>query len=406
MGKRANGEGSVYQRKDGRWVASILLDNGKRKSIYCKTQQEAVKAARKVNLAKDQGMLITTEEQSLQTFLTTWLQDTARPRLRERTYLRYRELIERHILPTLGKVTLQKLSPQQLQKLYNSKLQEGYAPQTVKHIHRVLHKALNDALRWNLVARNVCDAVDTPRVPRHEMQALNAEQAQHLLATARGEALEALYVLALTTGMRQGELLGLKWEDVDIAHQKVQVRRSIARVGKGGFKINEPKTTRSRRSIALTTVAIEALQQHRQRQEAMQQAAGNAWDEQGWVFCNTVGRPLEAGNVLRRSFWPLLKKANLPKIRFHDLRHSAASLLLSMDVHPKIVQEMLGHSTISMTLDTYSHVIPSLQEEAVSRLNALLTMKEGQAASPVAVTVAVNEQKILPDAASQKASTC
>jgi integrase len=202
-------------------------------------------------------------------------------------------------------------------------------------------------------------------------------------------------------GERQGELLGLKWEGVDIAHQKVQVRRSIARVGKDGFKSNEPKTARSRRSIALTTTAIEAMQQHRLRQEAMRQAAGDAWDEQGWVFCNTVGRPLEAGNVLRRSFWPLLKKANLPKIRFHDVRHSAASLLLSMDVHPKIVQEMLGHSTISMTLDTYSHVIPSLQEEAVSRLNALLTMKEGQAASPVAVT----EQNMMADAASQKAST-
>jgi len=200
VGKRANQEGSVYKRQDGRWVASIVLDNGKRKSVYCKTQQEAVKAVRKANQEKDSGLLLSTEDQTLETFLTSWLQDTVHQNVRERTYGRYRELMLLHVVPVLGKITLQKLMPQHLQKLYNQKLEEGYAPQTVKHIHRVLHRALHDALRWQLIARNVCDAVDAPRVPRKEMRALSGDQAQQFLEAAQGDPLEALYVLALTTG--------------------------------------------------------------------------------------------------------------------------------------------------------------------------------------------------------------
>jgi integrase len=373
MGKRANQEGSVYKRKDGRWVASIVLENGKRKSIYCKTQQEAIKAVRKANQDKDQGIIFPTEDQSLSAFLTNWLQDTVRQRVRERTHIRYRQLIELQVLPVLGNIKLQKLSPQHLQKLYNQKLEEGYAPQTVKHIHRVLHRALKDALRWQLVSRNVCDAVDAPRVPRKEMQVLTGDQAQQLLEAAKGDPLEALYVLALTTGMRQGELLGLKWEDVDITLGTVQVRRTIARLPRKGFTVSEPKSAKSRRKIHLTRLAVEALKRHRIRQSEARLAAGPAWSEQGWVFCNAVGKPIEAGNMIRRSFRPILDKAGLPAIRFHDLRHSTATLLLSLGIHAKVVQELLGHSQISLTLDTYSHVLPSLQEEAVSRLDTLLS---------------------------------
>jgi integrase len=236
-------------------------------------------------------------------------------------------------------------------------------------------RALGDALRWQLVVRNICDAVDPPRVPKKEMQALTGEQAQQFLEAASGDPLEALYVVALTTGMRQGELLGLKWMDLDLALGTVQVRRTISRLAKKGFTVSEPKTAKSRRKIHLTHLAIEALKRHRLRQNEAKLAAGPAWDEQGWVFCNTVGRPIEVGNMIRRSFRRILTKAELPIIRFHDLRHSAASLLLSLGVHAKIVQELLGHSQIGLTLDTYSHVLPSLQEEAVSRLNTLLSKR-------------------------------
>lgn len=374
MGKRrANGEGSIYQRKDKRWVASISLDNGKRKSIYCKTQAEAMKAARHMNQRKDQGILLLNEDQKLHDFLTSWLRDIIKHRVRERTYERYREIVMLHILPALGKTKLQKLTPQQLQALYNQKLQEGYAPQTVKHIHRVLHKALGDALKWQLVVRNVCDVVSAPRVPKKEAQILSGEQAQQFLEAARGDSLEALYVLALTTGMRQGELLGLKWEDIDMGIGTLQVKRTIARLVGKGFTVSEPKTTKSRRRIHLTRMAIEALKQHRTRQQKARLAVGPAWNEQGWVFCNTMGGPIDARNMIRRSFRPILAKAELPMIRFHDLRHSAASLLLTLGVHAKVVQELLGHSQISVTLDTYSHVLPSLQEEAAHRLDTLLS---------------------------------
>jgi integrase len=373
MSKRANGEGTVYQRNDGRWVAVIPLENGKRKFIYRKTQREAIKALQLSNQAKMQGTFITTGEQTLEAFLTRWLQETAQPNVRPRTFIRYRELIQLHILPVLGKVKLQKLSPQHLQKLYNQKLEQGSAPQSVKHMHRLLHKALNDALKWNLISRNVCNLVDTPRVPKHEMKVFTSEQAQKFLDVAKGDPLEALYVVALTTGMRQGELLALKWDDIDFSNGKLQVRRTIARITNKGFTISEPKTPKSRRSINLTPMAIESLKQHRIRQHEKRLLAGPAWDEQGWVYVNALGRPIEVGNMMRRSFLPLLVKAELPKIRFHDLRHSTATLLLSMGTHPKIVQELLGHSQISMTLDTYSHVLPSLQEDAMSRLNTLLT---------------------------------
>ena len=373
VGKRANQEGSIYKRKDGRWVASIVLENNKRKSIYCKTQQEAMKAVREVNQQKDQGMLLTGEDQTLNNFLTTWLQDVAKHNVRVRTYERYRELITLHIIPVLGKTKLQKLMPQQLQSLYNQKLEEGYAPQTVKHIHRVLHKALNDALKWQLVIRNVSNAVSPPRVPKKEMRVLSGEQAQQFLEVSQGDPFETLYVLALTTGMRQGELLGLKWEDIDLAIGILQVKRTVTRLVGKGFTVSEPKTTQSRRRIHLTKLAIEALKQHRIRQREARLAAGPEWQDQGWVFCNTIGSPVEVGNMIRRSFRPILVKAELPIIRFHDLRHSAASLLLLLGVHAKVVQELLGHSQISVTLDTYSHVLPSMQEEAMNRLDTLLS---------------------------------
>ena len=205
------------------------------------------------------------------------------------------------------------------------------------------------------------------------MRALSGDQAQQFLEAAQGDPLEALYVLGLTTGMRQGELLGLKWEDLDLAMGTLQVRRTIARLVGKGFTTSEPKTARSRRKIHLTKLAIDALKRHRIRQNEARLAAGPTWNEQGWVFCSEVGGPIEVSNMIRRSFRPILVKAGLPVMRFHELRRSAASLLLSMGVHPKIVQELPGHSSVSTTLDIYSHTLPSLQEEAVSRLNTLLS---------------------------------
>jgi integrase len=212
------------------------------------------------------------------------------------------------------------------------------------------------------------------------------EQALQFLAAAKSDPLEALYALALTSGLREGELIGIQWHDLDLVGGKLQVRRTVAYVPKKGLTISEPKTAKSRRSVHLTALAIEALKRHRVRQNEVRLAAGSAWAGGDWVFCNSVGNPINGSNLLQRSFRPLLARAGLPAIRFHDLRHSSATLLLSLGVHPKIVSEILGHSQVSLTLDTYSHVLPSLQEEAFSRLNTLLT----EPTNPVAVSVAVN----------------
>jgi integrase len=194
--------------------------------------------------------------------------------------------------------------------------------------------------------------------------------------------------------MRRGELLALQWGDIDFSRELLQVRRTIARIPNQGFVTSEPKTAKSRRAIFLTDLAITALKRHRLNQDEARQKAGSAWQDQHWVFCTEVGTPLEPTTMLRYSFWPLLERAGIPRLRFHDLRHSSATLLLVMGVHPKVVQELLGHSNISMTLDTYSHTIPSLQAEALNQLSTLLQIKTQRPAeeNSVAVTVAVKAE--------------
>ncbi|MBI4491737.1 MAG: site-specific integrase [Chloroflexi bacterium] len=374
-GRRGHGEGSIHQREDGRWVA--VVDQGwkdgkrQRKYLYGETRREVSEKLKAALHDQAAGLPLPSERQTVGQFLERWLEDSAKPNVRPRTFTRYHDLLTLHAIPTLGKRPLAKLSAQDLQALYGQKLDQ-LAARTVGHLHRVLHCALRDALRWGLVARNVCDAVQPPKVARPEMQVLAPEQARQLLAAADGEPLEALYVLAVTAGLRQGELFGLKWQDLDLEAGRLQVRRTLGRVRKQGFLESEPKSARSRRSITLTPLAIGALRHHRARQLEQRLAVGSAWEDRGLVFCNAVGRPLEPSNLLRRSWRPLLKKAGLPRIRFHDLRHTAATLLLAQGVHPKIVQEMLGHSTISLTLDTYSHLLPNLQDEAAAKMQAIL----------------------------------
>jgi integrase len=233
-----------------------------------------------------------------------------------------------------------------------------------------LHAALENAVRWNLVARNVCDLV-TPPVPQQmKIQPLTPEQVRRLLGAARGHKLEALITLAVNTGMRRGELLGLHWQDIDFEAECLYVRRSVSRVGTFGIKELDPKTQRSKRKIELSPFVVETLKRHQEQQQMMREKVGNRWKEQGIVFCNRYGGYIEVSN-LHVAFKQLLESAELPDIRFHDLRHSVASILLSMEVHPKVVQELLGHSHISITIAIYSHLFPSLQKRAINRLDDL-----------------------------------
>ncbi len=333
---------------------------------------------RKLTAAKrnrDQGLPAFDERLVVRGYLEGWLRDTAQPSVRPSTFVRYRDLLTLHAIPSIGKRALARLQPLDLQRLYREKLEQGLNPRTVGHLHRVLHRALGDALRAGVVARNVCDAVRAPKVRAPEMQAFSGEQARAILAAARGDDLEALYVLALTTGARQGELLGLKWEDLDLDGGRLQVRRTIGRVAGQGLVVGEPKTAKGKRGVVLLPLAVQALREQRRRQLEQRLAAGAAWQDGGWVFTTATGGPIDARNLAQRSYAPLLAKAGLPRLPFHSLRHSCASLLLTLGVHPKVVQELLGHSEIAVTLNTYSHVMPGLQQEALERLEGLLTAR-------------------------------
>ena len=372
--RRGHSEGSIFQRKDGLWAALVDLgySGGKRrrKALYGRTRRDVQQKLAATQRAVEKGLPVPSERQTLGQFLARWLEAVARPGLRPTTFTRYRELLTLHVIPVLGGRSLGKVTPQDLQGLYSS-LGEKLAPRTVGHVHRVLHRALADALRWGLVGRNVCDTVKPPKVQAAEMRALSPDQARQLLSAAKGDPLEALYVLAVTVGLRQGELLGLKWQDVDLDGGRLQVRRSIAWLTGRRAIEQEPKSAKSRRSVALTPLAVDSLRHHRQRQVERRLVA-LAWEDKDLVFANEVGRPIEPGNLTRRSFQPLLERAGLPRIRFHDLRHTAATLLLAEAVHPKVVQEMLGHASIALTLDVYSHVTPTLQAEAAEKMQALM----------------------------------
>jgi integrase len=369
-GRRGNGEGSLTKCPDGRWEARITLENGKRKSFFSRTRQAAARRLAEALRDQDKGLPIVGEKQTLRAYLAEWLA-IIKPTLRESAWQRYEEICRLHIVPRLGGYQLSKLGAQHLNQLYAEKLAQGLSPRSVRYVHVTLHKALNDALRVGLVQRNVALVTTPPRKRRRTMEVFSSEQARIFLEAVRGDRLEALYVVAITCGMRQGELLSLRWRDTDLDAGHVQVRSSV-RKRPGRFIFTDPKTEHGRRKVALTALAIQALLQHRARQQLEQLAAGPAWSDGDLVFCNELGQPLIGINVTRHQYVPILKRAGLPLIRFHDLRHTAATLLLLQGVHPKIVSEMLGHASITITLDLYSHVLPDMQKDATAAMDRLL----------------------------------
>ena len=295
-----------------------------------------------------------------------WLSDSVHGSVKRRTYESYASIVRRHIVPAFGASKLAVLTPVHVQGLYRIKLDEGLSPTTVEHIHTTLHRALKQAVRWQLIPRNVCEAVTVPKRISHEINPLSPEQARGFLKAVEGDRHECLYVLALTTGMRQGELLGLLWRDVDLTTKVLHVRRALI-TGYGKQTYEPPKSAKSRRSITLSGKAVAALEAHRR----CSRDAGIYEDDRP-VFCNRIGGPLHPKNLMDRHFRPMLRRAGLPPIRFHDLRHTAATLLLSKGIHPKIVSEVLGHANISITLDVYSHCLPNMQGPAASAMDDAL----------------------------------
>ncbi len=378
MAKRTNkseqnrhpkGEGSVFQRKDGRWIAQVTLEDGRQKQLYARSEKEAWGKLHEAMREVEQGTILPDRDQRLSQYLDHWLEQIERPTLKVGSYKRYRSILDNHLIPALGHLQMRKLRVEHLDRFYAKKQADGLAPKTIHLMHNVLHQALETAVKRHYISRNVCDDAVLPRIPRREIHPLSKEQAGRLLQVAKGHRLETLIALAITTGMRRGELLALTWDDIDLAEGRVQIRRTVNRYGADvGYVVSEPKTTKGRRSIVLPSFVRDLLQQHLLRQKEIKAQAGEMWQENGLVFASNIGTFFHPNRLLEE-FNQLLAEAGLPHLRFHDLRHSAATILLSMGVHPKIVQEILGHSDISMTLDTYSHVLPTLQHEAMAKID-------------------------------------
>ena len=331
MGKRGNGEGGISCRKDGLYMArytSQTPTGPKRKTLYGKTRREVDEKLTKAKVDRDGGLVFDADNLKLGEYLERWLADSVRDTVRPTTFERYEQIVRLHIRPVLGKVKLKNLTSAHVRGLYREKLDAGLSPRSVQYVHVTLHKALKQAIAGGLIPRNVTEAVKPPQVSREEMRPLTAEQVKVLFEAARGDRLKALYVLAVTTGLRQGELLGLKWDDIDLEVGTLQVRRTLT-TAKGGPVLSAPKTKGSRRTVRLSQAALEALRSHLERQLEEIDQAGDLWRENGLIFASESGEPLSRQHITARRFKPLLKRAGLPEIRFHDLRHTCATLLLS-----------------------------------------------------------------------------
>jgi integrase len=374
--QRGHGEGSIGFY-GGRWVAQATVDARERRRFYGKTRAEANAKLQAALGAVRAGLPVPTDRLTVADYLDDWLTGASRA-LRPSTTSTYERHIRLHILPTLGRLPIARLRPEQLDRLYAGLLAKGLSRTSVQHIHAILRRSLSQATRRGVIARNPTDLVDPPGRDRPEMQVLSIDQARALLATARTgrhAELEALYVLALTTGMRRGELLALRWADVDVVKRTLTVTGTLQRVkhsdGTSTLERAHPKTKTSMRQIPLTAAAVDALKRHAQRQGQQRAVAGSEWTDTGLVFTNERGGAVEPRNLLSRSFAPLLSEAGIPHVRFHDLRHTAATLMAAQGVHTKVVSEMLGHASIGITLDLYSHVTPSMAQLAVTAMENL-----------------------------------
>lgn len=378
MARRAHGEGTLYQRGDGLWVAQFRLPTGERRTLYSKRKAVVQSRLRELRRAAEDGALPEREQRlTVEKYLDRWL-EAMRASVRPSTMVSY-DLNVRRLNRIFGRAQLSALTPVMIQTAYARFADQGLSPRSVLQIHATLHRALGQAVKWGMLIRNPSDAVDRPRPRRTEMSTLSLDELMRLFEAARGTRMYAVFVLLGTTGMRLGELLGLKWEDVDLAGRRLVVRRALQRQSGKGLLFVEPKTSRSRRTIHLTALAVEALGEHQSHTDLLRQVARDRWRESGLVFTSTVGDGMEAG-VVNDNLRRLLAKARLPHIRVHDLRHTVATILLQGGAHPKLVQDLLGHSTVTLTLDTYSHVTPALHLEATRRLEDVMDARRREMA--------------------------
>ena len=370
-GRRGHGEGSIYKRSDGRWAATIDLGwnegKRKRKTVYGKTRRDVAQQLTKLQHDAARGLAIIDDKRLLGDFLDSWLSDVVKPTTRIRTHEAAESIVRTHIKPTLGQRPIGKLRAPQIQRLLAEKTSQGLRPRTVELIWSTLRRALRVAVKQGVIVVNPADAVTPPRPVRKDVDVFNLDEVRKLLAMARDEHHGVAFTLALTTGMRRGELLGLKWANVDLDAGTLRVTASLQRIGSRLVE-GEPKSDKSRRTIRLPRTTVEALRVHRASQAKCRLRAGERWRDTDYVVSTDLGGPVEPTNLLRD--WKLLlDRAGIDRRALHVARHSAASLLLSEGVPLKTVQEVLGHSTIRLTADTYGHLMPGDDERAADAMD-------------------------------------
>lgn len=368
---RANGEGSVYRRNaDGLWAGALKLPNGKRKAFYAKTKGEALRKLAKLKVQASQGISPQTDERlTVGAYLDQWFAG-ARPNLRPSTVRTYESMLQHRIVPALGGRKLARLDVRELEQFFADQHKGGLSPKSVHLVKGILSRAMNDAVRWGYLPRNPVSLANVPRDTGLDTEAITPTEARAMLQAFSGDFLAPIVSVALGSGLRQGELLALRWQDIDMDKGTVLVRATLQRV-EGEYRLLEPKTQRSNRLVPLADFAVEALRRQRENQGALRLLKGDRWkNEHDLVFTTELGRPL-SGTSVTRMFQSKLVAAGLSRRRFHELRHGFATLLLTQGVDMRVIMEMLGHSKISTSL-IYTHVVPDLQRSAATILGKVL----------------------------------
>ncbi len=375
-GRRGNNEGSIYQRSsDGRWLGVALLGYDAagrpiRRSVSATTRAEVVRRLKTLNREIANGLVTAVRAPTLEVLFERWFVDVLEREVVRSTIENYRSIVKYHILPTLGRKKVDELTVAEVDRLLAAKMASGLLPSTVHRIRAVLSQCLDQGIRWDVTVCNVARLSRTPKLIRPEGRTLSPEQARALLASLHGHRNEALYTLMLATGMRRGEALGLKWKDVDLKRGVVRIRRSLKREG-GHVVTADTKTSKSRRAVNLPEPVTALLERHRDQQGKERVDLGAAWMETGFVFTSSVGTPIDPRN-LYRDFQKVCENAGLSHWHPHELRHSAASLMLASGVKLQVVSQVLGHSSIRMTADVYGHILDPDREQAAKAMTSVL----------------------------------
>ena len=368
---RAHNEGSIYQRSNGKWRAQVSID-GQRLSFTAETKKEGLAWILETKNQIDKGLTFQGAGTTLEEFLSEWL-GTVSSSGSKGTHFTYSWIVQKRIIPYIGNVNLMDLRPDRIQRFYIHLQKEGLSNHAVAVAHKTLRVAMNHAVKLGLIGRNPCSGTIPPKPEQTEMKFYDDRQVKSLLKTAKeiGDRFYPLYFLAIHTGMRLSEIMGLKWEDVNWDLCTIQVKRQVMHLKGGSYTFAEVKSRSGIRTIILGKQALELLKAHKMEQQNLISSAGENWKNLDLVFPSNIGTPVTGSNI-RRAMRKLLRASGLPKIRFHDLRHTAASLMLNHGIPVLIVSKRLGHSKPSITIDVYGHLIPSQQEEAAKLMDKLM----------------------------------